>query len=63
MKRAWSDGRRTLELTPETFIKKLALLVPPPRAHELTYFGLLAPNAKHRSKSVLVPTHRRKNMQ
>ncbi|MBM4113849.1 MAG: hypothetical protein FJ253_10870, partial [Phycisphaerae bacterium] len=28
---------------PLTFIERLAALVPPPRAHQLTYHGVLAP--------------------
>jgi hypothetical protein len=59
MKRVFSDGSHELRLTPQAFIRRIAMLVPAPRQHEITYFGLLAANAKHRSDIVRVPTHRR----
>jgi len=60
MKRTFSDGTRVLTFTPQSFIRRIALLVPAPRQHEITYFGLLAANAKQRADIVRVPTHRRK---
>lgn len=59
MKRMFSDGTRVLHFTPQSFIRRIAMLVPAPRQHEITYTGLLAANAKHRRDIVRVPTHRR----
>jgi len=59
MKRVFSDGSQVLRFTPQAFIRRIAMLVPAPRQHEITYFGLLAANAKHRSDIVRVPTHRK----
>ncbi len=59
MKRVFSDGSQVLRFTPQAFIRRIAMLVPAPRQHEIAYFGLLAANAKHRSDIVRVPTHRR----
>ena len=59
MKRVFSDGSRVLKLTPQAFIRRISLLIPAPRQHEITYTGLLAANAKHRKDIVRVPTHRR----
>ena len=59
MKRTFSDGTRLLHFTPQSFIRRIAMLVPAPRQHEITYTGLLAANAKHRKDIVRVPTHRR----
>ena len=37
-------------------MRRLALLIPPPRQHQLRYHGLFAPNAKHRNKlAALLP--------
>jgi len=60
MKRTFSDGTRVLRFSPQPFIRRIAMLVPAPRQHEVTYFGLLAANAKHRNDIVRVPTHRKK---
>jgi len=60
MKRMFSNGLRVLKFTPGAFICRIAMLVPAPRQHEITYLGLLAANAKHRNDIVRVPTHRRK---
>jgi hypothetical protein len=59
MKRVFSDGTRVLKFTPQAFIRRVAMLIPAPRQHEITYTGLLAANAKHRKDAVRVPTHRR----
>jgi hypothetical protein len=59
MKRCFSDGTRVLRFTPEQFIRRIALLIPRPRQHEITYFGLFASNSKGRAETVRVPTHRR----
>jgi hypothetical protein len=60
MKRAFANGARVLTFTPQQFIRRIALLVPPPRHHEVTYFGVLAANAKYRTAIVPVPTFRRR---
>jgi hypothetical protein len=39
------NGQTVLNLTPQEFLDKLALLVPPPRKHRHRYHGVLAPNA------------------
>jgi hypothetical protein len=43
LKRPWRDGTSAISFDPLTFIERLAALVPPPRAHQLTYHGVLAP--------------------
>ena len=43
LKRHWRDGTSAVSFDPLTFIERLAALVPPPRAHQLTYHGVLAP--------------------
>jgi hypothetical protein len=60
MKRMFANGLRVLKFTPAAFIRRIAMLVPAPRQHEITYLGLLAANANHRNDIVRVPTHRRK---
>ena len=59
MKRVFSDGTSVFHFTPQSFIRRIAMLIPAPRQHEITYTGLLAANAKHRRDIVRVPTHRR----
>jgi hypothetical protein len=51
MKRA-RDGVLDLVLTPEELMKKLATLVPPPRAHGVRYHRVYAPNSKVRRRVV-----------
>jgi hypothetical protein len=34
MKRVFSDGTRVLHFTPQSFIRRIAMLVPAPRQHE-----------------------------
>ena len=41
MKRVLSDGSQELRFTPLAFVRRIAMLVPAPRQHEITYFGLL----------------------
>ena len=52
MKRVWSDGTSAIELTPLELTEKLAALVPPFRANQLLYAGVLAGNAAWRSEVV-----------
>jgi hypothetical protein len=48
LRRPWSDGTHRIVFEPLDFLAKLAALVPPPRAHLLTYHGVLAPAAAMR---------------
>ena len=52
LKKSYSDGTSHLVFSPIEFIEKLAALVPPPRAHLTRFHGVLAPNAKVRSRIV-----------
>ena len=52
LKKPYSDGTSHLVFAPLEFLEKLAALVPPPRAHLTRFHGVLAPNAKIRSKVV-----------
>ena len=45
-------GRDELVLTGKELVKKLAVLVPPPRVHLVRFHGVFAPNAKHRAQVV-----------
>ena len=42
LKRMWSDGTHALLLRPLELVERLALMVPPPRAHGVTYHGVLS---------------------
>ncbi len=46
------DGTTHFVFEPLVFIERLAALVPPPRMHQLTYHGVLAPAASWRSQIV-----------
>jgi hypothetical protein len=48
LRRHWKDGTRAVVFQPLDFIARLAALVPRPRAHLLTYHGVLAPAAQWR---------------
>ena len=50
LKRSWSDGTRALMLTPLQLTERLALMVPPPRAHLVTYHGVLSSHSALRSR-------------
>ena len=52
MKRTWSDGTTALELSPLELCEKLAALVPPPRANQVEYAGVLAGTAAWRGEVV-----------
>jgi hypothetical protein len=56
LRRPFSDGTRAVRFEPLTFLEKLAALVPPPRAHLVTYHGILAPAAGYRDAVVPRPT-------
>jgi hypothetical protein len=55
LKRHWRDGTSAVSFDPLTFIERLAALVPPPRAHQLTYHGVLAPASEWRDLVVPKP--------
>ena len=50
LRRPWptAGGVSALCYTPIEFLRRLSPLIPPPYAHLIRYFGLFAPNAKHR---------------
>jgi len=52
LKRPWSDGTTAVEFTGSEFIEKLIALIPPTRVNLTRFHGILAPNAKYRSKIV-----------
>jgi hypothetical protein len=54
LRHPWRDGTTAGAFDPLTFIERLAALVPRPRAHMLTYHGVLAPAASWRD--LVVPT-------
>jgi len=55
-KKAWRDGSVAVEMSPLTFISRLAALIPAPRANLVTYHGLLAPAASYRDQVIPEPT-------
>jgi hypothetical protein len=52
LRRHWRDGTSAVVFEPLDFIARLAALVPRPRAHLLTYHGVLAPAAAWRDHIV-----------
>jgi len=52
LKTPWKDGTSHIVLEPLEFMQRLAALVPRPRLHLTRFHGVLAPNAKLRSKVV-----------
>ena len=59
LRRHWKDGTSAVVFDPLDFIARLAVLVPRPRAHQLTYHGVLAPAAEWRD--LIVPGGERSN--
>jgi len=60
LRKPWHDGSTHIEFEPLMLMRRLALLIPPPRQHQLRYHGLFAPNAKHRKKlAALLPSPQR----
>ncbi|MBK7645263.1 MAG: transposase [Planctomycetes bacterium] len=59
LRRHWRDGTSAIAFEPLDFIARLAALVPRPRAHLLTYHGILAPAAEWRD--LVVPRPRVKS--
>ena len=57
LRRPWYTGQTHVVLEPTAFLRRLALLVPPPRQNLIRFHGLLAPNAKLRPALLaLVPS-------
>ncbi len=48
LRHRWRDGTSALILEPREFMARLAAQVPPPRAHQVRYHGVLAPCAAWR---------------
>jgi len=60
LRRAWRDGATHVVLEPLVFLERLAALVPPPRTHQQTYHGVLAPSSSLRDDVVIAnPASRR----
>jgi len=55
MHHRWRDGTSAVVFEPREFLARLAAQVPPPRAHQVRYHGLLAPCALWRRYVVPVP--------
>lgn len=58
VKSAYKDSTTHIVMEPLEFMERLAALVPRPRLHLIRFHGVLAPNAKLRSKIVPVPAER-----
>ena len=56
MKRRLGDGRDVLILEPRELLRRLATLVPPPRAHLVRYHGVFGPASKWRREIVPAPS-------
>jgi hypothetical protein len=54
MKRSLGDGREVLVLNPCELLRRLATLVPPPRAHLVRYHGVFAPASSWRAEVIPV---------
>ncbi len=52
LKTPWRDGTTHLVMSPLEFLQRLAALVARPRLHLIRFHGVLAPNAKLRSRVV-----------
>jgi hypothetical protein len=52
LRQPWSDGTTAVVFEPSVLLGRLAVLVPPPRAHLLTYHGVLAPASPLRAAIV-----------
>ncbi len=52
LKRRWRNGTTHMIFEAEELLEKLVSLVPPPRAHQVRYYGVLAPCARRRAQVV-----------
>ena len=48
----WKDGSRALILSPDDLLVRLCAAVPPPRVHQVRYFGVLSSHASLRPEVV-----------
>ena len=51
----WRNGKQAVVMDPMTFLSRLAALIPPPRSHVLSYYGVLGAAAARRDEIVPVP--------
>jgi len=58
LKSPYKDGTTHIVMEPLEFMERLAALLPRPRLQLIRFHGVLAPNAKLRSKIVLPPAER-----
>jgi hypothetical protein len=58
LKSPYKDGTTHIVMGPLEFMERLAALVPRARLHLIRFHGVLAPNAKLRSKIVPAPPER-----
>jgi len=49
LKRRWRDGTTHVVFEPSELLERLVALIPPPRAHQVRYHGVLAPAAADRA--------------
>jgi hypothetical protein len=49
LKRRWRDGTTHIVFEPSELLERLVALIPPPRAHQVRYHGVLAPAAADRA--------------
>jgi len=52
LKTPWRDGTTRVVMERRELLERLAPLIPPPRAHQVRYHGLLAPCASGRARVV-----------
>ena len=52
LKSRWRDGTTHILMERSELIERLVPLIPPPRAHQLRYHGILAPGASQRDQIV-----------
>ncbi len=52
LKTPWRDGTTHVLMEPHELLERLAPLIPPPRAHQVRYHGILAPCASGRDRVV-----------
>jgi hypothetical protein len=50
LKRVWSDGTSALVFSPSELVERLVALVPPPRANQVFYRGVVAANSAWRAE-------------
>jgi len=55
MKRVWSDGTSKIIFSPMEFVERLVAIIPPPKAHQILYRGVLAGNSALRKEIVPRP--------